>query len=330
VPIANYNKMKIAGVATFSESAVGHSPILTIKVGGTEVLKKVYTTLPTNKTPFEVEVDANANIEAIVDVSYCRYTIEFDVQLFNGGSGGGTVVDAVLITKTITANGTYKASDDNADGYSEITVNVPTGGGDATLIEKEITENGEYDASDDGADGYSKVTVNVPEPTGEISITENGTFDVKDYASAVVSVAGSGGDAEQYKGLYDGIVTRRISGDITLDVDYVGARRSERSRTRRRHGVQRKHREEEGIGAEEDDRRQPGARAGRWGGQEHEQVGGERWGWEEKVWCIEGEDRVGPAGHMLDAGGEGTEHVIPGGSAEFSLSLPTGFFSLSD
>lgn len=36
--------------------------------------------------------------------------------------GGGTT----LITKTITANGTYNASSDNADGYSQVTVTVPT------------------------------------------------------------------------------------------------------------------------------------------------------------------------------------------------------------
>lgn len=32
----------------------------------------------------------------------------------------------------------------------------------ATLIEKSITENGEYNASSDNADGYSKVNVNIP------------------------------------------------------------------------------------------------------------------------------------------------------------------------
>lgn len=38
-------------------------------------------------------------------------------------SGGGS---ATLITKTITANGTYSAEDDDADGYSSVTVNVPS------------------------------------------------------------------------------------------------------------------------------------------------------------------------------------------------------------
>ena len=41
-------------------------------------------------------------------------------------SGGGS---STLITKTITENGTYSAEDDSADGYSSVTVNVPTGGG---------------------------------------------------------------------------------------------------------------------------------------------------------------------------------------------------------
>ena len=37
-----------------------------------------------------------------------------------------TTSSATLITKTITANGTYSASDDSADGYSSVTVNVPS------------------------------------------------------------------------------------------------------------------------------------------------------------------------------------------------------------
>lgn len=45
------------------------------------------------------------------------------VHTLASGYGGGS---ATLITKTITANGTYSAEDDNADGYSEVTVNVPS------------------------------------------------------------------------------------------------------------------------------------------------------------------------------------------------------------
>lgn len=38
---------------------------------------------------------------------------------------------ATLTTKTITENGTYSASDDSADGYSQVTVNVPSQAGAA-------------------------------------------------------------------------------------------------------------------------------------------------------------------------------------------------------
>ena len=44
-------------------------------------------------------------------------------------SGGGSV----LVPKTITQNGTYDPEDDNADGYSEVTVNVKGGGGDEAV-----------------------------------------------------------------------------------------------------------------------------------------------------------------------------------------------------
>lgn len=70
-----------------------------------------------------------------------------------------------------------------------------SGGGGSTLIEKSITANGTYNASDDSADGYSKVTVNVsggvtPAGTKVISIAENGTTteDVTQYADVQISV----------------------------------------------------------------------------------------------------------------------------------------------
>ena len=47
-----------------------------------------------------------------------------DGDLWVEETGGGSEPD--LITKTIYANGTYDAEDDNADGYSSITVAIPT------------------------------------------------------------------------------------------------------------------------------------------------------------------------------------------------------------
>ena len=52
------------------------------------------------------------------------HTLKLEKQTSSGGS-------ATLITKSITANGTYNASDDSADGYSSVTVNVPSSGSSA-------------------------------------------------------------------------------------------------------------------------------------------------------------------------------------------------------
>lgn len=69
-----------------------------------------------------------------------------------------SVAEANIISKSITANGTYNASSDNADGYNPVTVNVP----ESIIVSKSITANGTYNASSDSADGYNPVTVNVP------------------------------------------------------------------------------------------------------------------------------------------------------------------------
>ena len=106
-------------------------------------------------------------------------------DLIEGGGSEPTGTKEI----TITENGT--TTEDVAEYASaEITVDVPSGS--STLTTKTITENGTYNASSDEADGYSSVTVNVPQPSGtkQISITQNGTTteNVADYASAEITV----------------------------------------------------------------------------------------------------------------------------------------------
>ena len=77
--------------------------------------------------------------------------------LANEGGGGGT--PATLIEKSISANGTYNATDDSADGYSKAVVNVQP---DLQSKSVNITENGTTNvAPDAGKDGLSGVAITV-------------------------------------------------------------------------------------------------------------------------------------------------------------------------
>lgn len=80
------------------------------------------------------------------------------------------------LVETITQNGTYNYTSEH-DGYSdaEITVNVPTP--QPVVASKTITENDTYVAADEQLDGYSQVVVNVPPtPMDTMNITHNGTY----------------------------------------------------------------------------------------------------------------------------------------------------------
>jgi hypothetical protein len=77
-----------------------------------------------------------------------------------------------LISKTITTNGTYSAADDNADGYSEVTVNVSSG---VSISEVEnaygteliITTGGSPTPDPDPTPTPDPDPTPTPEPSGE-------------------------------------------------------------------------------------------------------------------------------------------------------------------
>lgn len=71
----------------------------------------------------------------------------------------------------ITENGTKDVTN-----YASVTVNVPSE--EPNLITKEITANGTYNASDSGADGFSKVTVNVASGGGSTECSGNHIIEV--------------------------------------------------------------------------------------------------------------------------------------------------------
>ena len=123
--------------------------------------------------------------------------------ILNGNQYLGSANSPALVSKTVDQNGTYIAADDNANGYSQVTVNVastplddlsatqngtyvPTQGHGFNevdvnvtpiLDDKTITQNGVYSAIDDNLQGYSNVEVNVPTtPLDNLSVTENGVY----------------------------------------------------------------------------------------------------------------------------------------------------------
>lgn len=96
-----------------------------------------------------------------------------------------------IVNKTITQNGAYNPSSDNADGYGIITVNVPQNSASPTGIIT-IATNGSYDVSN-----YASATVNVQYSSGSKTISQNGTYNASDdglsgFSSVVIEVPEKG------------------------------------------------------------------------------------------------------------------------------------------
>ena len=124
-------------------------------------------------------------------------TLHLKIEKQTGGGGGGST----LVPKTITANGTYDPADDDADGYSEVTVAIPAGTEGTPTATKGSVSNHSISVTPSvtnsagvisgGTHTGTAVTVSASElVSGSETKTANGTYDVTNLAQLVVSVSG--------------------------------------------------------------------------------------------------------------------------------------------
>lgn len=93
---------------------------------GTNTVVKLVTPTTESADPYTYiqKMDVNGT-EEFIDYAESQGTM--DVAIPVGHETEYYQLDAKLVSKAITENGTYNASDDNADGYDEVTVNVSGG-----------------------------------------------------------------------------------------------------------------------------------------------------------------------------------------------------------
>ena len=123
--------------------------------------------------------------------------------------------DGEVVTGTFTIDSELSTVDELIEEIQTALQNKAAGApADPVLQDKTITPTTSIQSvtADEGYDGLDTVIVeaipsNYIVPSGTLTITTNGTHDVKNYASATVSIAGSGGsseDSEILAGLLDG------------------------------------------------------------------------------------------------------------------------------
>ena len=146
---------------------VGERYILNFFADTIEDLANVPTNEPyITRNGFNYGIPLDSSVVTIVENGAQKNYV-----LQNGAYVAGGDIPSVLGTLEATENKTYKASDEDLEGYSTVTVNV-----EPKLQSKSVTANGTV-TPDASYDGLSQVTVNVPPTTPKLqakTATTNG------------------------------------------------------------------------------------------------------------------------------------------------------------
>lgn len=102
-----------------------------------------------------------------------------------------TGTDLTSVADAIRTKGGTSSSLEFPSGFITAIQNIPSGGS-ATLIAKSITANGTYNASSDSADGYSQVTVAVPILPVAIGTFTPGNTEADSVKTITVPYTGNG------------------------------------------------------------------------------------------------------------------------------------------
>lgn len=172
--------------------------------------------------PFLIYRDRATRLVGVANQPAGTIHIIIERQVSSGGS--------TLVPKTITANGTYDPADDDADGYSSVTVALSAGTEGTPTATKGSVSNHTMSVTPSvtnvggvisgGTHTGTSVTVSASElVSGSETKTANGTYDVTNLASLVVNV--SGGASNCVTGTFKGTTTGAAI-DVTLNYSGTG------------------------------------------------------------------------------------------------------------
>lgn len=155
-------------------TTVDNSEQYLVTFDGTEYVCEGYVPEANCSGVGDIRVTQTNSIQYLIAPFFIEYeNATSDYYFVVRGSGTHTVkIDKLTFiddgetftTKTITANGTYNASSDNVDGYSSVTVNVPSGGGTSMNVQV--------------AQSTTRVANTAYTKTASLTCSKAGTYDI--------------------------------------------------------------------------------------------------------------------------------------------------------
>lgn len=203
---ATYGGQTYTDVDTLVASDGTNSATVTLTESGVVPTPTGTKTITENGSNIDVAEYAKANVA--VPNSYAAEDAGKVVK--NTGSAYELVAQSAR-AGNITVNGTYDTTDNNS-------VTVDVSGGSATLGTKTITEDGTYNASSDNYDGYSQVIVSVGGGGTVLSGSFQPSEDVSTYT--ISTLAGTTLNHFLLKASGD-INTAKISGKRVIAVVFI-------------------------------------------------------------------------------------------------------------